>query len=593
MLVSEVKMIGHIQDNEVITGSPSNLRGGQGALILLKNVLSRHHRPISDYFLHIALLLLMAVTTSCGGAYRYDSRLAAADSLMHDLPDSALAIVEAVPVADLAREGDRAYHDLLLTQARYRCYITATSDSDINRALDYFRRHDGEREKLTRAYIYKGAVMEELGHPDSAMLYYKHAEATADEKDYANLGQINTRIADLYRIYYGDQQICYDKYEQALKYYQYTKNKHLQMDCLFYMGGCSAITGTGNAEQLLTQAIQLAEELNDSSYYFNCQELRCRQLAQKDSTLRQAKQIGLHCLNHYRKYVNNDLILDLAYIYVQECKLDSARFYLNYVNENASTHLGQIRTRKYLTLSRIAHIEGDLRNSNHYNQLAHQVADSINNNKQKYQIQQIENTNNVINIESRKQTIDGLKWLVMSLIVASMAMLAAFLVYHYRKERRIKSIMHELQGTSVDNHEDLLEQIDAKDVVLQQFVKNMVTFMQTSINASEYDSPAVIRQRIKQEINHVADDEEFWRALRTYLDKNHNNVITKIAQNPEIKKKDLRFIELCCCGFNYVEISITMGYDPKYISQKRQEIAKKLKIDIPLMDYLNRIMLQD
>ena len=538
-------------------------------------------------------LVLVAVVTGCGGMHRYDARLAAADSLMHDVPDSALALVQAVDPASLTREGDRAYRDLLLTQARYRCYITANSDSDINRALAYYRRHDSEREKLTRAYIYKGAVMEELGHPDSAMLYYKHAEATADEKDYANLGQINTRIGALYRIYYADKQTCYDKYRKALQYYRQTGDKLMQLICLFNMGGCSGITGTGDTEQLLSQAIQIAEELNDSSYYFKCQEMRCRQLAQKDSTLYQAKQIGLHCLNHYCKYVNNDLILDLADIYVQEHKLDSARFYLNYVNENASTHVGQIRTRMNLTLSKIARLEGDISNSNHYNQLAHQVADSISNNKQKYQIQQIENTNNVISIESHKNTIDGLKWLVIGLIVSSMAMLAAFLVYNFRKERRIKSIMRELQCTSVDNHEDILKQIDSKDVVLQQFVKNMVAFMRTSINASEYDSPAVIRQRIKQEINNVTDDDEFWRALRAYLDKNYNNVITKIAQSPELKKKDLKFIELCCCGFNYVEISITMGYDPKYISQKRQEIAKKLKIDMPLMDYLNRIMLHD
>ena len=61
---------------------------------------------------------------------------------------------------------------------------------------------------LTRAFIYKGAVMEELGHPDSAMHYYKTAEAAAHEKDYANLGQINTRIADVFRKNDGDDQTC-------------------------------------------------------------------------------------------------------------------------------------------------------------------------------------------------------------------------------------------------------------------------------------------------------------------------------------------------------------------------------------------------
>ena len=121
---------------------------------------------------HILLMaVLVTAVTGCGGAHRYDGRLTAADSLMHDNPDSTLAIIQAVCPDSLTTEGDRAYRDLLLTQARYKCYIVATSDSDINRALAYYRQHKGEREKLTRAYIYKGAVMDELGHPDSAMFY--------------------------------------------------------------------------------------------------------------------------------------------------------------------------------------------------------------------------------------------------------------------------------------------------------------------------------------------------------------------------------------------------------------------------------------
>ena len=102
----------------------------------------------------LGLAVLVATVAGCGGAHRYDSRLAAADSLMRPDPDSALAIVKAVDRDSLATEGDRAYRDLLLTQARYRCYEAATSDSDINRALAWYRAHSVEREKLTRALIY-------------------------------------------------------------------------------------------------------------------------------------------------------------------------------------------------------------------------------------------------------------------------------------------------------------------------------------------------------------------------------------------------------------------------------------------------------
>ena len=168
----------------------------------------------------LGLAVLVATVAGCGGAHRYDSRLAAADSLMRSDPDSALAIVKAVDRDSLASEGDRAYRDLLLTQARYRCYEAATSDSDINHALAWYRAHTSEREKLTRALIYKGAVMEELGHPDSAMLYYKQAEATADEKDYFNLGYAKMRIASLYQNQYSQDTSAVISMTQAIQYFE-------------------------------------------------------------------------------------------------------------------------------------------------------------------------------------------------------------------------------------------------------------------------------------------------------------------------------------------------------------------------------------
>ena len=143
----------------------------------------------------VMMVVLVAVVTGCSRVPHYDSRLAAADSLMQTRPDSALALVEAVSSDSLTNEGDQAYRNLLQTQARYKCYITATSDSDINRALNYYRSHPADREKLTRSYLYKGAVMEELEHTDSAMFYYRHAEATAAPDDYFNLGYVKLRIA--------------------------------------------------------------------------------------------------------------------------------------------------------------------------------------------------------------------------------------------------------------------------------------------------------------------------------------------------------------------------------------------------------------
>ena len=215
----------------------------------------------------VTALLLVAVVTGCDGMWRYDVRLVAADSLMHDHPDSALALVQAIEPGSLTRERDRAYRDLLLTQGRYRSYVTATSDSDINRALDYYRRHEGEREKLTRAYIYKGAVMEELGLPDTAMTYYKYAEATAAPDDYFNLGYTKMRIATLYQDQLSQDTAAIIRLKSAISYFSLIRDYNYLISCYGQLGAICGVRYPDSTEFYLKTAIRLAQKYNPSKQY--------------------------------------------------------------------------------------------------------------------------------------------------------------------------------------------------------------------------------------------------------------------------------------------------------------------------------------
>ena len=210
----------------------------------------------------VAMMVLGAVVPGCDDVPRYDGRLTAADSLIHDHADSALTMLEALTPTDLATEGDRAYHDLLLTQARYKCYRPATSDSAINRALAYYRAHPNEQEKLTRAYIYKGAVMEELDHPDSAMFYYKTAKETAASDDYFNLGYCNLRIAQLYQSFYSNDSAVLVRMRNATRYFQEIQDTSFLITTLGTQGAYPNITGEDSAIKYLNWAIDLAKKIN-------------------------------------------------------------------------------------------------------------------------------------------------------------------------------------------------------------------------------------------------------------------------------------------------------------------------------------------
>ena len=542
-------------------------------------------------FVILVAAVLVAVVTGCGGAHRYDGRLVAADSLMWDAPDSALAIVSTID--SLAGESDRAYHDLLLTQARYKAYqeITAADDSAITRAVDYYRRHSSEREKLTRAYLYKGAVMEELGHVDSAMYYYKTAEASADPNDYSNLGQINTRIAYLYRISFADEQTCFDKYQLAYQYYVKSGNKELQLNSLYSLFMINGITHQQNHEKLYDTAIALARDQHDDHMLFDLYELRCRQLSRVDSTCPQAKQIALNCYYGFDQYTNNDLLLDLAYLYTIENKLDSARFFVKNVDESLNPDDEQrIGMRKHEILSKIAEREGNPVTSGLHLAVVDNLSDSILDNKDKYGIIRIENSFNSRQHISVLSKVSHLHWMIIGLAVTAILVMALLILGYMRRLRNTNAIIKELQKNNPSQAKELLNQFDARNTAIGHLVANLVDVLKMCVSKTNMKTSSVqLASQIKDNLVDVADD-GFWNELRTYLDHEHNNMISTIASNPDISKKDLKFIELSCCGFSYLEIAMILDYSPRYVLNKRKIIAQKLGIQKPLQDYLNDLM---
>ena len=326
----------------------------------------------------IIVSVLVSVVTGCGRAPRYDSRLLAADSLMQGNPDSAMAIVQAVSPDSLATEGDRAYRDLLLTQARYKCYITATSDSDINRALAYYRRHSGEREKLTRAYIYKGAVMEELGHPDSAMLYYKHAEATAAPDDYFNLGYVKFRIGYLYGNFYALNGKDIEKYEEAVDCFFHTNDTVYQIISLNNLGCVYRETMPNKAIFMFQQAADLAHELDDTtsivSIYHSMIVLLYYQRKYHD-----AHQL-IQEISHYQiepACLNSSYYFCAANVYAKIGISDSAKFYFNLATQFEEDNPDRYKMDYLNSLGEIALANNDTVSYLKYRDASKHIADSI------------------------------------------------------------------------------------------------------------------------------------------------------------------------------------------------------------------------
>ena len=145
-------------------------------------------------YLLIAILLL---TTGCNRPTptALCDELLRAEELMYPAPDSALHILQGMtPPAD---ELNRATWALLLTQAKYKCFVDQ-SDSLVNVAYDYFMKgEDAQRKALT--LYHKGVLYKEKNQVDKALPYYLQAsEEVKLTEDYRLAYLIYSHIGMIY-----------------------------------------------------------------------------------------------------------------------------------------------------------------------------------------------------------------------------------------------------------------------------------------------------------------------------------------------------------------------------------------------------------
>jgi len=546
----------------------------------------------------LVFVALVAAVTGCGRSPRYDARLVRADSLMRDTPDSALAILEAVDNAGLATEGDRAYRDLLLTQARYRCYITATSDSAINRALDYYRRHSTEREKLTRAHIYKGAVMEELGHPDSAMLYYKHAEATADPDDHFNLGYTKLRIGSLYVGYYAFDGSEIEKYEEALDHFDKIGDQEYLHKCKNNLGCLYRESDPVKAEKLLNQAKSISLQRNDTVsliddihaltllHYYYERYNQALKLVHEVERLQLAKE----CLSF-------DFCTTAANVYAKVGKPDSAMIYLrlaeqyDYQNDDEK-HMYYLESLGEIELAR-----GD---TNSYNRLTvkrSRLSNSMLSNGGKITITRTENAYDKAMDKAADDRHDLLKMAL--IILASLAAVAGiFIVVRYihniNKEKQYRQHINDLKTSAQEQLRHLsalqlsYDRIQIKDEHIKEFIDSQMLALSQVLSVCYRKPNNKLSEQIKDILKYQEKDQQNWDKFFDYIDIRFENIISSTREHfPQLDNKDLMLIALCCMDYSYIQIATILDYsNATSVGTIKSRLAKKMGLKDSLNDYI-------
>ena len=551
-------------------------------------------------------VLLVAVVTGCSHAPRYNGRLVAADSLMRSNPDSALAVVEGVCRDSLSAEGDRAYRDLLLTQARYRCYVTATSDSDINRALAYYRAHSGEREKLTRAYIYKGAVMDELGHPDSAMLYYKHAEAAAAPNDYFNLGYTNLRIADLFLNEVAEDSSVIDRLHQAISCFERLRDTTLLISAFGKLGAMYGNSAPDSAKRNLWRAITLARQFDSTQQYTNESRLAGIYLFQKEYP--EANQLAMDVLHHGKEHcIQNQYYSYAAMSFIKMGMIDSAKFVMSVMPPPED----EVDSMTFYNLTaEISKAEGQMEQYGQNLYLSNKVESDILLSSRKGDLMVIDSEFEHQQSESRSNAVIKRNQLFICLTSVLLVILLLSVWWLRRRHAAAQRLVQQEKAAMAKELEKALTELKKRQQeALDTDVSRIVGFrleaiqeLYQDIRVKEYNSSRVKKVvplssflKLLHERNSLKPPElkgSFWHKMRISVDGELNGIVTFVEKRyPKLTERDLQFFTLICARISPQLIRMCMDItNAKSVTNYRGFLMKKMGLDMSFDEFVTKYM---
>ena len=232
-------------------------------------------RKITHYILCILIGCIAFLNIRCSGNGKEKSllpELVHAESVMFDHPDSALHILEAMPMPSAHKDKENhALWCLLVTQAQYKRMMKISSDSLVRIAYDYYKPTNNARRKAMSA-LYMGDINYGLRNIEDAMQYYLEGKTEVEKTDDYKTGYLV--MVSLCRLYLYRDFADY-ALEASRKAYDYAvkdSNKRYQLASLKYLARCYCISDSlSKAIDTYHKCSELTLELKFENYYYDIQ----------------------------------------------------------------------------------------------------------------------------------------------------------------------------------------------------------------------------------------------------------------------------------------------------------------------------------
>ena len=508
-------------------------------------------------YLLIAILLL---TTGCNRPTQTAlcDELLRAEELMYPAPDSALHILQGMtPPAD---ELNRATWALLLTQAKYKCFVDQ-SDSLVNVAYDYFMKGDDAQRKALVLYL-KGGLLYDNNQHEKALNFYLEANEELEKISNDTLGfLIDSHICMIY---------AYQKlYDYAIEY-AWKSNEHaMRSKNIDYIISSYIRIARANSKVNLDESIKCYEKAISIANEYGLMKDKATALIEVadryyDKSQEENYEKALSYMKEaMRIKVTDQSLLILGDLYRRTNSPDSAYFYLHKaaVSKNIHTSRSAYQGLYYLS-KKLGHYQKAV----DYSEELWERQDSINNiarnqalieMQEKYNEQRVrdELTTQMLLQKQRTWTIIGIGILVLLFV--------AYRIRLRNKERitrlaeaedRIDTLSRMLEEAQKATSEEEKDQAFFKRILLQQ-----LGVIRLVANTPTAQNQALLR-RLAEIGNDEAPAEELivWSDLYPIINSLFDNFHARLMQRfgSILTDKEVQTCCLVCAGFSTKEIAV-------------------------------------
>ena len=568
----------------------------------------------------VAAIVVLGILGGCHGGVD-NSQLVDIDTLLaQNLAEDALQMLKAINTSSYNNK-DRAYYDLLTTQANHDCSIKATNDSTINAAVKYFKAHY-DKEKHARALLYQGCIHVELGNLDKAVTSLRQAEDLAIDNNLKTRALAKMMMGELYQSQViGAKTLGASKYREALALFTVLDDKLNQIICLSELGALYRINKEkqDSAMYYINAAIDLAKYDIKPKYVianlFSRAEYRAAlgdYQGAKDDAIDAISWNGkgkIHPRIHYTA----------ASAYLHMGRMDSAHYYLQHAP--AMTSIAD-SIMYYQLLADLARREGKVDDAINYLNLTHNLADSVAMSSKNDQLLEVEKKYDTQQAALENALLSSrLKGTLLGLALLALTALAlAFLLWRYRNRLKIQQTEYELQKADLDQSiaslqhmqetindyerslktaqaeyqgnearmTDAIATLEAKKQQsdeLRAIVDNQMQVVHQLLQWSYECNETTFAKRFNKLMTMRGPDEvgaSYWDNLQSLANDLYDNVLVKAqeAAGGSLRDDEINLIALTCHGFSRTVIMICMRYrNLRTVSNKKIQIAHKLGVN--------------